>query len=272
MAEWVDIPNCVEVEMAKSTFPGGHCRVLIYLWTDILGATIQARLQNVTDNTTVGTSPVVAAITPTYAAFFAVLEGNDTTTPGTTTPAVKAYQFWRFADNGTDNLTNGETCTIGTKTYTFVDTLTDVPGYVKIRPTLVETLNCLIRAVVRYAPAAGLDYAASTVANELATAYMQRIIGQRAPDGGTYTDTMICAQALVAGSAGNAIACLSSRVEPANYGWVGEGSVQHDYLYRGENASSTPPVTTIDLKYYRLQVTTDTPKAALFAHGPGLVY
>jgi hypothetical protein len=271
VADWVDVANFVEVEMPKRAFPGGHCRCPVYLWTDTPGATIQARLRNVTDNTTVGTSPIVTATTPTYAGFFVVLEGNDTTSPGTSTPPTRAYQFWRFADDGTDNLTNGETCTLGTKTYTFVDTLTNVPGYVKIQSTLVDTLFALARAVMREAGTAGIDYAASTVANELAGAFVSRIKGQRAPDGGIYLDTHLKAYALAAGEAGNTIACLSSRVEPTYYGWVGEGNVQHDHLYEGHDASSTPPVTDIDTKYYRLQVTTNTPEAALFAIGPGLV-
>jgi Ca2+-binding RTX toxin-like protein len=72
-----------------------------------------------------------------------------------------------FALNG--NATDGETVTIGAKSYTFQTTLTDVDGNVQIGADALETLANLAAAVNRDA-GAGTAYAASTTLHPTAVA------------------------------------------------------------------------------------------------------
>jgi hypothetical protein len=61
-------------------------------------------------------------------------------------------------------ITNGDTMTVDTKTYTFQDTLTDVDGNIKIGATLAATQANLV-AAFDLSGIAGTDYAASMTAH-----------------------------------------------------------------------------------------------------------
>jgi hypothetical protein len=65
------------------------------------------------------------------------------------------------------NATNGDTVTIGSKVYTFVTTLTNVDGYVKIVASASATIDNLI-AAINLAAGGGTTYALSTTANTFA--------------------------------------------------------------------------------------------------------
>lgn len=62
-------------------------------------------------------------------------------------------------------VSNTETVVIDTKTYTFVGTLTDVDGYVKIGSDKEESALNLVKAITGFVPGAGNVYAASTTAH-----------------------------------------------------------------------------------------------------------
>lgn len=100
--------------------------------------------------------------------------------------------------------TQNETVTIGSRTYTFEGTLTDVNGNVKIGATASDTLDNLI-AAINLAAGAGTLYAGSTTANAQVDA---------AAGAG---DTMVIT-ADVAGTAGNAIATTDTMT---NGSWGG---------------------------------------------------
>lgn len=70
---------------------------------------------------------------------------------------------------GTGNFSDGETVTIGDRTYTFQATLTDVDGNVDIGADLAASLANLADAI-NLGSGAGTDYAASTTANETVSA------------------------------------------------------------------------------------------------------
>lgn len=92
----------------------------------------------------------------------------------------------------TGNAVDAETITIGSKTYTFEDTLTDVDGNVHIGATVEETLDNLKNAI-NLGPGAGTDYAAS----------MTKHPTVEASEGAG--DTLVIT-AITAGTAGNSIA------------------------------------------------------------------
>ncbi len=90
------------------------------------------------------------------------------------------------------NATNGQTVTIGTKVYTFQDTLTNVNGNVKIGAAATNTIDNLI-AAINLDAGAGTLYAAATTAHPTVEA--------SAGSGDTMNVT-----AIDTGSAGNSIA------------------------------------------------------------------
>lgn len=67
--EWVDIPDFVEVELSDTWFRSGGATVRATAWTGAPEATVQLRLQNVTDDVTAGTSDEVSETTPTAVDF-----------------------------------------------------------------------------------------------------------------------------------------------------------------------------------------------------------
>jgi hypothetical protein len=199
--------------------------------------------------------------------------------------ATYAYQFLRMKDDGTDNFVDGETVTLGTQVYTFKDTLSNVAGYVRIGTAeggaaftdgpfsaLVDSLSHLIAAINR-SGTPGATYAEATVQNTLARAFFREIFGKVYADGWVGVDTAIEARALVAGSAGNTIACLTSRNFPTYWGWIGEGNVQHDFLYNGEDATSgtvsDPPVNPRPAWWKDPDSTVASPLAWTFPWGAG---
>lgn len=100
------------------------------------------------------------------------------------------------------NPTDGDTVTIGTKTYTLQDTLTNTNGNVKIGATASDTLDNLI-AAINLAAGAGTTYAAATTVHPTVTA--------AAGAGDTMTVT-----AKSTGTAGNAIATTETFTNSGN--------------------------------------------------------
>lgn len=68
------------------------------------------------------------------------------------------------------NITNADTVTIGTKVYTFQDTLTNVDGHVLKAGTAAASLTNLFHAINASGGTPGTDYATATVANTQVTA------------------------------------------------------------------------------------------------------
>lgn len=128
----------------------------------------------------------------------------------------------------TANAADGETVTIGTKTYTFQATLTNVDGNVLIGATASDSLDNLI-AAINLAAGAGTLYAASTTANGFVSA---------AAGAGDTMDVT----ALKAGTFGNTIATTETL---ANGSWGGatlSGGSGGDIVILG--AGQLPPNTT----------------------------
>lgn len=103
----------------------------------------------------------------------------------------------------TDQPVDGETVTIGTKVYTFQDTLTNVDGHVKIGASLAASLTNLKNAINGTGGVPGTDYAAATVAHTLVTA--------------TSTGTTVVVTAKSAGTGGNSIATTATYAD-ASFG------------------------------------------------------
>jgi hypothetical protein len=81
---------------------------------------------------------------------------------GTPVNSVKATQT--LTGDGT-NVANAATVTIGTKVYTFQDTLTNVDGHVKIGANAAASLTNLFHAINASGGTVGTDYATATTAN-----------------------------------------------------------------------------------------------------------
>jgi hypothetical protein len=102
------------------------------------------------------------------------------------------------------SLSNGDTCTLGTKTYTFQTTLTDVDGNVALGSTYTESLANLA-AAINLGEGAGTAYAASMTLNDDAYAVL------------TAADIM-WAYAKLGGTSGNSIASTETS---SNLAWNG---------------------------------------------------
>jgi hypothetical protein len=126
----------------------------------------------------------------------------------------------------TANFTDGETVTVGSKTYTFQTTLTDVDGHVHLGGTAADSLIFLACAI-RLAGGAGSSYAASMTIHSSVTGYET-------------SATMLKVVALEPGAAGNSIACTETC---ANASWIGEGSVPLVTLQNGTDQTLTNVVT-----------------------------
>lgn len=139
--------------------------------------------------------------------------------------ATTAYAFL-----GTDaNFSNGDTITVGGKTYTFQTTLTNTDGNVLIGTTAAQSLGYLASAISNLG-GRGTAYATDTTTNTQVSAYL------RLPN-------QLAAHALVIGTGGNGIGCTSSQ---AHAWWYGEGGVPRSDLYRGFDAGTvTVNATTI---------------------------
>lgn len=86
--------------------------------------------------------------------------GDFSNDPATTKNGRKAQGFLTF----TDQPANTQTITVGSRTYTFQTTLTNVIGNVKIGATALESFQNLVAAIVGGA-GSGTKYAALTTAN-----------------------------------------------------------------------------------------------------------
>lgn len=113
-----------------------------------------------------------------------------------------AYAFFEM----TGNPSNTQTVTVGGKTYTFQDTLTNVDGNVQIDASYLVTITNLQRAITLQGTP-GTDYATLMTVNAQVTAGMQ-------------SNSSILVVALQAGTGGNAIACTETC---ANATWRTEG-------------------------------------------------
>ena len=130
-----------------------------------------------------------------------------------------------YAFLGTDeNFANGDTITVGGKTYTFQAALTNVDGNVVIGATAGASLIYLASAI------SNLGWRCTTYATAT-TPNMQ--VGAYVANPGPYA--ALAAHALVVGTGGNGIVCASSQ---AHAWWYGEGGIPRDDLYRGFDAGT----------------------------------
>lgn len=106
----------------------------------------------------------------------------------------------------TGNALDTETVTLGTKTYTFQTSLTDVDGNVLIGATASDSLDNLIAAITLGA-GAGTTYAASMTANDDATAAAGAgdTMDASATGGGTWGNLIATTETLTNGSWGAAV-------------------------------------------------------------------
>jgi len=137
-----------------------------------------------------------------------------------TYPAVYAYLFIQKQSNFQD----GDTVTLGSRTYTFQDTLTDVDGNIHIGANLNETLDRLMFATQNSGGVSGTDYAASMTANLDVYCWPWD------------TNTRLC-KAVTAGAAGNSIA-VSDVVTADDIIWFGEGTIEYTTLQMGADAGT----------------------------------
>lgn len=84
-----------------------------------------------------------------------------------TVKSVSGFAFGKLSFSA--DPADGDTFTIGNKTYTFQDTLTDVDGNIKISGLLFNTLQHTVEAI-NLLTGAGTNYAASTTLNPDVTA------------------------------------------------------------------------------------------------------
>ncbi len=159
--------------------------------------TFQTTLTNVDGNVKIGAtieesvSNLIAAITLGSGA------GTKYATLMTLHPTISAIAGTHVAATGTLTTTgqplNGEAVTIGSKVYTFQDTLTNVDGNVKIGATQAASVTNLINAINLGAGVVGTDYATAMTINPSVTAA-----------NGTANTAVLTAK--IAGGSGNAIA------------------------------------------------------------------
>jgi hypothetical protein len=127
---------------------------------------------------------------------------------------------------GTTNPADGDTVTIGARTYTFQATLTDVDGNVKIGATLAASLLNLYRAVNDLGGVPGTDYAAATTAHSTVDAVVA-------------TSTFLQFRAKTGGTGGNALASTEASTAfsfgAATFAGGAVGPVMTQLRYTGES-------------------------------------
>lgn len=142
----------------------------------------------------------------------------------------------------TDQPANTNTVVVGSKTYTFQTTLTDVDGNVQIGGDAAESMSNLVAAITLGA-GSGTAYAASMTANPDATAAL---------DGQDATGLTAIMTALLAGTAGNSLASTETHAN-ASYtngatfvggddggsGVVAERSMSHPSLQTAAGSTTT---------------------------------
>jgi hypothetical protein len=139
-----------------------------------------------------------------------------------TESARAAYAFLSASGNFAD----GETVTVGSKTYTFQDTLTDSNGNVQIGASAAVSLENLAAAIT-LDTGAGTAYAASMTVNGSVTAFMQ-------------SATLMTARSLSVGASGNSISCTTTASDAA---WITEGGGGTTTLLFGADDALTNTVT-----------------------------
>lgn len=115
-------------------------------------------------------------------------------------PAIKAQNTLTFVANPA----NGESVTIGSKTYTFLNSIS-TDGHVKLGATLAETIRNLANAI-NLDGVPGSEYANSTTLNSDVEA--------------VYTATTLTVTAKLAGTAANSLATTETMSNPGNV-WAG---------------------------------------------------
>ena len=136
---------------------------------------------------------------------------------------------------GSANFANTETVTIGSKVYTFQDTLTNVDGNVKVGADLQASLANL-KAAINLEAGAGTTYAAAMTLHPTVTA-------------ASVTATTLVAQAKTGGPAGNAIATTDTGAN-ANWGGAtlagGQGTCQIVFTSSNHIVDLTPAALTVN--------------------------
>lgn len=138
------------------------------------------------------------------------------TQPVAATAAGTALATATLTNDGT-NITDGDTVTIGTKVYTFQDTLTDVDGHVKKGASNTASMTNIFHAINASGGTAGTDYALSTVANTQVVATNP-------------TGTTVVATSKISGSGSNTIATTEAST---HLSW------NHATLTGGTNSAAT---------------------------------
>jgi hypothetical protein len=140
--------------------------------------------------------------------------------------AVQAYAFLDGRSGGAVAATN--TVVIGSRTYTFQSTLTNVNGNVQVGATLADSLNNLI-AAINGDSGAGTAYAAATTVNSQVEAVLQET-------------NMVRVRARTGGAAGNSIGVSTT----ATLTWISEGSIPVSTLALGADESLSNVVVVDD--------------------------
>lgn len=135
-----------------------------------------------------------------------------------TSAALSAYAFYSVSTN----FANGETIVIGSKTYTFETSLTNVDGHVQIGVDANTSLGNFV-AAVNLAGGAGSSYAAATTANSQVSAFQ-------------LSTASLKVTALTTGASGNSIGISTTAVHGT---WFGEGNVSLSALQNGADAALT---------------------------------
>jgi hypothetical protein len=142
-----------------------------------------------------------------------------------------ATQAYAFLDGrfGGAAIADTNTVVIGSRTYTFQTTLTDVNGNVKVGATIADSLNNLIAAITG-GSGSGTLYAHSTTVNSQVEAVLQET-------------NMIRVRAITGGAAGNSIGVSTT----ASLHWITEGGITTSTLVLGTDESLTNIVAVDDL-------------------------
>lgn len=144
----------------------------------------------------------------------------------------KAQAFLTFHNQPDD----GHTVTLGSTTYTFRSPFVNATNTVAVGANLTDTLQNLIAAITAGA-GIGTIYGTGTTANADADAFLFFQATHDDEQRGSYS--VLKAQALVAGAAGNSIPCTTT-VGAAT--WYGEGGVTRETLELGADAGTAPTV------------------------------
>jgi hypothetical protein len=148
-------------------------------------------------------------------------------------PPVKAWGFFdcNGAEYGGDNVVDGDTVTLGTKTYTFKDTLTGAANEVLVGAENDQSVEYLSYAINAAPPEhEGTIYGTGTTAN--ADAECTRVFGRPQPPPGGVVQGGLAIQARTAGSAGNSIVWTETSTHARCFH---EGTIEWGHLAGGSD-------------------------------------